>query len=94
MMSVILAERVAAVLGGRVWTGEHAVRVYFGGGGRQESWITSRDDGAPEMQLGRGQHAGEVERRLHAAGLVTGTTRETSYGGTVLEDVRFVAGAS
>lgn len=91
MMSVAMAERVAAALGGRVWTGDTAVRVYFGGEGRSASWLSSADDGSLMMQLGRGANRTDVERRLHDAGLVTGTTRETSYGATVLDDVRMVA---
>jgi hypothetical protein len=91
MMSVEMAERVAAVLGGRVWTGETVVRVYWGGEGRSASWLSSADDGSLMMQLGRGANQADVERRLHAAGLVTGVARETSYGTTVLDDVRVVA---
>ena len=91
MMSVGLAERVAAVLGGRVWQGESGVvRVYFGGDGRSQCWISSRDDGSPVMQLGRGTYESDVDAKLHAAGLVTATARATDLG-SVLDDVRFVA---
>ena len=91
MMSVGLAERVAAVLDGRVWQGESGVvRVYFGGTGRWQCWISSRDDGSPVMQLGRGTTEGDVDAKLHVAGLVTATARATDLG-LVLDAVRFVA---
>jgi hypothetical protein len=92
MLSIELAKRVAQALKGRVWSGDSGVvRVYFGGyGSRSESWITSKDDGSPVLQAGRGMSLGKVEQQLLEAGLVTGTVRQTSYG-TVLDDVRFVA---
>lgn len=82
-------ERVAEVLGGRVWAKGGHVRVYWGHG-KAESCLTVGEDGALSVSCGRGVTLGDVETRLHAAGLATGTARETGYGSTVLDDVRIV----
>jgi hypothetical protein len=87
-MAQVKAEQMAAALGGRVWTGDSGiVRVYWGYG-KGECWLSVSQDGTLDMQLGRGATRSSVEAVLHAAGLVTGTVRETTYGGKLLDDVR------
>jgi len=89
MATMETMERVAEALGGRVWAKGGHVRVYFGRG-KSESCLTVADDGSLSVSCGRGVTLGDVEAKLHAAGLATGTPRETGYGSTVLDDVRIV----
>jgi hypothetical protein len=89
-MTKVQADKIAAVLGGRAWQGGEVARVYFGFG-RHESWLTVGEDGSIDVHCGRGVTVGEVERALVDAGLAAGTERATSYGTTVLDDVRMLA---
>ena len=88
-MTKTQADRIAAVLGGRAWQGGEVARVYFGFG-RGESWLTVGEDGSIYVHCGRGVTVGDVQRALVDAGVATGTERQTSYGATVLDDVRMV----
>lgn len=90
-MSKTMAERVAKTLDGRVWIGDSVVRVYFGGQGRKQSFISSKDDGTLILSLGRGQNESDVTDRLASAGLITGDEMKTSYGTKYLDNVRFIA---
>jgi hypothetical protein len=88
-MTIATAERMAEVLGGRVWTGGEHVRVYVGRG-KSESCISVAADGAFHVAVGRGVHEAEVTRALVAAGLATGRLVETAYGTSYYDDVRVV----